>query len=80
MKDNIALGRYELEVDGHIVFANYTRDGKTLHINHVEAPIALRGKGAAGELMRQIMEFAKVEKLQVIPFCGYAAAWVRKHS
>lgn len=79
MKDNTSLGRYELEIEGHIVFANYQlRDGVVV-INHVEAPVALRGKGAAGELMRQVMEKLKADDAKVIPLCGYAAAWIARH-
>src|SRR5688572_5722026 len=50
VRDNPAKGRYELEVHGEIVFANYRRAGSTLVISHVEAPRPLRGTGAAGRL------------------------------
>src|SRR4051812_50194579 len=49
--DNVARSRYELDVDGRIVFANYRRNGSTLHIPYVEAPPSLRGTGAAGPLV-----------------------------
>jgi hypothetical protein len=50
VRDNSERNRYELEIDGQIVFARYRRDGTTLFILHVEAPPALRGTGAAGRL------------------------------
>lgn len=77
---NDALGRYELPVEGHIVFANVRRDGKTLMIDHVEAPPALRGKGAASVLMQELVDLAKKEGLEIVPVCGYAAAWLQRHS
>lgn len=79
VRDNPARGRYELEIDGQIAFANYRRDGTTLVIPHVEAPPALRGTGAAGRLMEAVMRIARAEGLKVVPTCGYAAAWLRRH-
>ena len=77
--DNQKTGRYELDVDGQIVFAIYRREGSTLTIRHVEAPVPLRGTGAAGRLMEGIMEIAAREHLSIVPLCSYAAAWMRRH-
>lgn len=77
--DNAARSRYEYDVDGRIVFANYRRDGDTVLIPHVEAPPSLRGTGAADRLMRGIMELARRDGLRIVPICSYAAAWTRRH-
>lgn len=77
--DNTARKRFELNLDGHIAFADYRREEAVLHIPHVEAPPALRGTGAAGDLMRGIMEFARANQLKIHPICGYAATWMKKH-
>jgi uncharacterized protein len=79
VRDNSERSRYELEIDGQIVFARYRRDGATLSILHVEAPPSLRGTGAAGRLMRGVMEIARAADAKVVPLCGYAAAWLRRH-
>jgi predicted GNAT family acetyltransferase len=79
VRDNAARGRYELEIDGQVVFANYRRNGSTLVIPHVEAPIPLRGTGAAGKLLQGVMEIARAEGLKIMPLCGYASAWMRRH-
>ncbi len=79
VKDNPAQSRYELDVDGRIVFANYRRQGSTLYIPYVEAPPSLRGTGAAGRLMQGVMDIARAEKLKVVPICGYASMWIRRH-
>ena len=71
--------RFELDVGGQVAFATYARQGSTLIILHVEAPPPLRGTGAAGGLMRGVMEIARAEGLKVVPFCSYAAAWIRRH-
>lgn len=79
VQDNPEKGRFELDKNGLVTFANYRRQGPVLVINHVEAPIPLRGTGAAGELMRGVAEFARSEGLKVAPRCGYAHAWLRRH-
>jgi predicted GNAT family acetyltransferase len=79
VQDNPAKGRYELDVGGKIVFANYRRIGSTLYIPYVEAPPSLRGTGAAGRLMQGVMEIARAQELKIVPTCSYASAWMRRH-
>jgi len=79
VKDNASKSRYELDVAGKIVFANYRRVGSTLYIPYVEAPPSLRGTGAAGRLMHGIMETARAADLKIIPTCSYASSWMRRH-
>jgi predicted GNAT family acetyltransferase len=75
--DNSSRSRFELNVDGQTVFANYRREGDVLTILWVEAPPALRGTGAAGRLMTLIGEEARRRGWKIVPVCGYAAAWLR---
>jgi uncharacterized protein len=80
IRDNAAEGRFELEVAGQTAFATYRRDSGRLIIRHVEAPPALRGTGAAGELMSGIVDLARAEGAKIVPLCSYAAAWMRRHA
>jgi predicted GNAT family acetyltransferase len=80
MRDNLETHRFEIDVSGQVVFANYRRDDGVLFIDHVEAPPSLRGTGAAGALMQAIVEQARAEKRTIVPVCGYAAAWLRRHA
>ena len=77
--DNAAARRFELSENGGAVFADYRRDGGTLYIDYVEAPPSLRGSGAAGRLMAGVMQAARAQNLSVVPICGYAAAWIKRH-
>jgi predicted GNAT family acetyltransferase len=79
VSDNRARQRFELEIDGHIAFADYRRQGTRLVIPHVEAALPLRGTGAASTLMKGIMEIARREEWKVVPLCGFASAWLRRH-
>jgi len=77
--DNAARSRFELEEDGHVVFADYHRAGGALVIDHVLAPEALRGTGAAGRLMEGLVSAARAAGETITPVCTYAAAWLRRH-
>lgn len=79
VRDNRELQRFELPVGGEVVFANYRRQPGRLVITYVEAPVALRGSGAAGRLMQGVLEEAKAEQLKVLPLCAYARAWMQRH-
>jgi uncharacterized protein len=77
--DNPARRRFELDVNGQVVIANYERHASDLLITHVEAPRPLRGTGAAGELMRGVAERAREEGWKITPLCGYARVWLQRH-
>lgn len=79
LRDNQALGRFELDVDGHVAFADYRRGGGALAIDHVETPMALRGGGVAARVMQGVAAQARREGLKVKPICSYAVAWFRRH-
>ena len=79
MKDNQAESRFEREENGLLAWAEYRiRDGKYL-IPHVEAEPPLRGTGAAGRLMQDIVDHARAQQLVIVPRCSYARAWFQRH-
>lgn len=78
--DNEARSRFEYHRDGGVTYANYRRQDGALYIDYVEAPVSLRGTGAAGELMEYIVDQANQEELTIIPVCTYVAAWLRRHT
>ncbi len=79
MIDNTAEQRFELEENGLKAWAEYRiRDGKYV-LPHVEADPALRGTGAAGRLMQQIVDHARANALVLEPRCSYARAWFQRH-
>jgi hypothetical protein len=77
--DNPDLHRFEMSEQGQTVFADYRRVGHRLIIDHVEAPISLRGTGAAGRFMEGLVAAAKAEGSTIVPICSYAVAWLRRH-
>jgi len=79
LRDDLARRRLEMDVRGQVVFADYRRDGQRLIIDHVEAPVALRGSGAAGRFMEALTAYARREGLILSPLCSYAAHWLQRH-
>jgi predicted GNAT family acetyltransferase len=74
VKDIPARRRLEMVEAGQIVFADYRREGERLIIDHVEAPVSLRGTGAAGRFMEGLVVEARRQGVKLVPLCGYAAA------
>ena len=77
--DNRESHRFELVEQGALAWADYRRENGRLVIPHVEAAMSLRGTGAAGRLMEGVLAAARAEGLKVVPLCGYAAAYIRRH-
>lgn len=77
--DNSARNRFELIENGHTAFADYRRQQNTLVVPHVEAPIALRGTGAAGRLMAGMLDLMRSRGEKIVPVCPYAVDYLNKH-
>jgi predicted GNAT family acetyltransferase len=77
--DNCNNSRFELDIAGQVAFANYRRTDDGLLVFHVETPRALRGQGVAARLMERVLEAARAEGRDLIPFCSYASSWMRRH-
>lgn len=77
--DNEVRGRFELEEQGMTAYADYRRDGERLYIDYVFAPVPLRGKGTSDRLMHGVAAAARQDSARIIPICGYAATWLRRH-
>jgi predicted GNAT family acetyltransferase len=77
---NTDKSRYEYRIGDDTVIANIRKENNTLFIDYVEAPSALRGTGAAGRMMEQLVKIAKEEGLEITPICGYAASWLKRHN
>jgi predicted GNAT family acetyltransferase len=80
VRDNREQQRYELPVGDQIVFADYRRQPGRLVITHVEAPLNLRGKGVAGQLMQGMLDQVREEGVKVLPLCPYARAWMQRNA
>ncbi|WP_298261369.1 GNAT family N-acetyltransferase [Bradyrhizobium sp.] len=79
VRDNKALNRFELDVEGGMAFANYRLTPAAVVITHTETPRALRGHGVASELVKGTLALIRADGLQVIGACGFVVDYLRKH-
>ncbi len=79
VRNNRALHRYELDVDGAVAFANYRLVPGTVIITHTETPPQLRGRGIASTLVRGALDQIRANGLKVVAGCGFVVDYLDKH-
>jgi predicted GNAT family acetyltransferase len=79
VRDNPALSRFELDVEGGLAFANYRRAPGMVIITHTETPRALRGRGIASELVHGALELIRADGAKVVAGCGFVVDFLRRH-
>ncbi len=84
LRDVTLRRRYEqgfADAEGVVrcVWADYADRANGRAILHVEAEPELRGIGASGRFMQTLADHARKEGIKLVPVCGYAAAWFRRH-
>jgi predicted GNAT family acetyltransferase len=79
VRDNKARGRFELDVEGAVAFANYRLTPSSVIITHTETPRALRGRGIASELVHGALQLIRADGLKVVAGCGFVVDYLQKH-
>jgi uncharacterized protein len=79
VRDNKALSRFELDVDGGLAFANYRLTPSAVIITHTETPRSQRGRGVASELVEGALHLIRSDGLKVIAGCSFVVDYLRKH-
>ena len=75
-----AGSRFVIALEGHEAQLQYRRAGTTLDFYHTYVPEAFRGKGFAEQLCQAAFEYAKAQRLTVIPSCPYiSGAYLKRH-
>jgi hypothetical protein len=76
---NAGALRFEAHVDGGFARCDYRRVGNVLQLHHTEVPVALEGRGIAGQLVAAALQYAKANGLRVAPYCSYVRSYMRRH-
>ena len=79
VRDNKVLGRFELDVEGAVAFANYRVTPQAIVITHTETPRSLRGRGVASELIKGSLDLIRADGNKVIAGCGFVVDYLYKH-
>lgn len=77
--DNVELDRFELDLEEGTAVAYYRLTPGAVVFTHTETPEALRGKGAASELIRGALEWARARGLSVVAECSFVADYLSRH-
>ncbi len=79
VRDNAALNRFELDVEGGLAFANYRRTATADIITHTETPRALRGQGIASLLVKGALDLIRADGRKVVAGCSFVVDYLQKH-
>lgn len=76
---NAARQRFELDVNGQTVFAEYRLSGGVMTLFHTLTPPALRGRGLAARVVQAALQHARAEGLKVAPLCWYVSGHINSN-
>jgi len=79
VRDNPALSRFELDVNGVTAVANYQLNGQVMTFARTEVPPQARHGGIASQLIAGALQAARARGLKVVPRCSFVKAYVDKH-
>ena len=72
-------GRFEIRTSSGTALLKYRYRGADLELQHTEVPDALEGHGYGAALARAALDYARRERLKVIPSCPFVSAYLRRH-
>ena len=79
VKDNPALHRFEIEVEGHTAFSVYERKPGVTTFIHTEVPAALGGKGVGSALAKGALDLTRARGDKIASRCAFISAYLQKH-
>lgn len=79
VRHDTARNRFALDIEGETVFAEYRLAPGTISFLHTLTPPKLRGRGLAGVVVKAALDYARAEKLKVVPLCWYVGEYMNTH-
>ncbi|MCC7463111.1 MAG: N-acetyltransferase [Gammaproteobacteria bacterium] len=79
LRDNAALGRFELDFDDGQGFVTYRRAGNVVTLLHAEVPSAVAGHGHGSALVRATLEHLRAENARIVPVCTFIVRYLERH-
>ena len=76
---NEAATRFELRVQGQLVFAQYHLVDGVMWLTHTEVPPHLQGRGHAARVVKAALDHARAHGIKVRPACSYVSSYMRRH-
>jgi len=79
VRHNDVAHRFEADVPGGLVRADYDLSGDVMRMVHTEVPHAQQGRGYAAQVVRAALDHARAHGLRVLPMCSYVRAYMQRH-
>ena len=80
LRNNSALGRYELIDNGEVVgFAEYALEGDAVVFRHTEVGAGHKGKGYGSKLARLALDDVLAANRRIVARCEFIAGYVDRH-
>jgi predicted GNAT family acetyltransferase len=79
VRNNTALNRFELDLNGKTAVAYYKLSPGVITFMHTEVPQEMSGHGIGSQLVAGALESARTQGLKVVPKCPFVSAYMAKH-
>ena len=78
---NEELSRFEIYSDGELAgFADFRIENQMISYTHTEIDPRFGGKGLGSKLIKEALDEALEQNLEVAPYCSFVSAYIKKNS
>ena len=78
---NYELNRFEIYSDGELAgFADFKIENQVISYTHTEIDPRFGGKGLGSQLIKEALDKALEQDLEVAPYCSFVSAYIKKNS
>jgi predicted GNAT family acetyltransferase len=79
--NNEELNRFEIYSDGELAgFAEFKVANQKISYTHTEIDPKFSGQGLGSQLIKEALDEALEQNLEVAPYCSFVSAYIRKNS
>ena len=78
---NYELNRFEIYSDGELAgFADFKIENQVISYTHTEIDPTFGGQGLGSQLIKEVLDEALEQNLEVAPYCSFVSAYIKKNS
>ena len=78
---NEELNRFEIHSDGELAgFAEFEVSSQMISYTHTEIDPKFGGKGLGSQLIKEALDEALEQNLEVAPYCSFVSAYIKRNS
>ena len=75
------LNRFEIYSDGELTgFADFKIENQMIFYTHTEIDPRFGGQGLGSQLIKEALDEAFVQNLEVAPYCSFVFSYIKKNS